>query len=139
MIEDDVDIGVGAIILPGVTIGCGAQIGAGAVVTQTSPLRNCGRKPRACPPDTRPVNNPDRPGQWAAIILLLGYMLTLSRGLLSLTPVNWLSSVRVWSWTPPGRPLYTLILGIVSWAFADDALVAMTAVSAVHSLHTTIM
>ena len=31
---------------------------------------------------------------------------------------------------PPGQPLYTLILGIVSWAFADDALVAMTAVSA---------
>lgn len=32
-IEDDVDLGVGAIVLPGVTIGRGAQIGAGAVVT----------------------------------------------------------------------------------------------------------
>jgi acetyltransferase-like isoleucine patch superfamily enzyme len=34
IIEDDSDIGVGAIILPGVTIGRGAQVGAGAVVTQ---------------------------------------------------------------------------------------------------------
>lgn len=33
IIHDDVDIGVGSIILPGVTIGRGAQIGAGAVVT----------------------------------------------------------------------------------------------------------
>lgn len=32
-IEDDCNIGVGAIILPGVRIGKGAQIGAGAVVT----------------------------------------------------------------------------------------------------------
>jgi len=31
-IEDDADIGVGAIILPGVTIGRGSQVGAGAVV-----------------------------------------------------------------------------------------------------------
>ena len=36
-IEDDSDIGVGAIIMPGVTIGRGAQIGAGAVVTQDIP------------------------------------------------------------------------------------------------------
>ena len=35
IIEDDADIGVGAIILPGVTIGRGAQIGAGAVVTKS--------------------------------------------------------------------------------------------------------
>lgn len=34
VIEDDSDIGVGAIILPGVTIGKGAIIGAGAVVTK---------------------------------------------------------------------------------------------------------
>lgn len=34
IIEDDCDIGTGAIILPGVTIGKGAQIGAGAVVTK---------------------------------------------------------------------------------------------------------
>lgn len=34
VIEDDADIGVGAIILPGVTIGKGAQVGAGAVVTR---------------------------------------------------------------------------------------------------------
>ncbi|MFK7990713.1 MAG: DapH/DapD/GlmU-related protein [Sandaracinaceae bacterium] len=33
-IEDDVDLGVGAIILPGVTVGRGAQVGAGAVVTK---------------------------------------------------------------------------------------------------------
>ncbi|BHH82929.1 acyltransferase [Desulforhopalus sp. 52FAK] len=33
-IEDDCDIGVGAIIMPGVTIGEGTQIGAGAVVTK---------------------------------------------------------------------------------------------------------
>ena len=32
-IEDDCDVGIGAIILPGVTIGRGSQIGAGAVVT----------------------------------------------------------------------------------------------------------
>jgi acetyltransferase-like isoleucine patch superfamily enzyme len=33
LIEDDCDVGVGAIILPGVRIGRGSQIGAGAVVT----------------------------------------------------------------------------------------------------------
>lgn len=37
VIEDDADIGVGAIILPGVTIGKGAQVGAGAVVTRNVP------------------------------------------------------------------------------------------------------
>lgn len=37
VIEDDVDLGVGAIILPGVTIGRGAQIGAGAVVSRDVP------------------------------------------------------------------------------------------------------
>jgi acetyltransferase-like isoleucine patch superfamily enzyme len=36
-IEDHADVGVGAIILPGVTIGRGAQIGAGAVVTRDVP------------------------------------------------------------------------------------------------------
>lgn len=34
VIEDDADLGVGAIVLPGVTIGRGAQVGAGAVVTR---------------------------------------------------------------------------------------------------------
>lgn len=37
VIEADSDIGVGAIILPGVTIGRGAQVGAGAVVTRDVP------------------------------------------------------------------------------------------------------
>ncbi len=36
-VEDDADLGVGAIVLPGVTIGRGAQIGAGAVVTRDVP------------------------------------------------------------------------------------------------------
>jgi acetyltransferase-like isoleucine patch superfamily enzyme len=34
VIEDDADIGTGAIILPGVTVGRGAIVGAGAVVTR---------------------------------------------------------------------------------------------------------
>lgn len=33
VIEDDVDLGVGTTVLPGVRIGRGAQVGAGAVVT----------------------------------------------------------------------------------------------------------
>ena len=37
LIEDHADLGVGAIVLPGVTIGHGAQIGAGAVVTRDVP------------------------------------------------------------------------------------------------------
>ena len=37
IIEDEADLGVGAIVLPGVTIGRGAQIGAGAVVTRDVP------------------------------------------------------------------------------------------------------
>ncbi|MDB4989456.1 MAG: Chloramphenicol acetyltransferase [Myxococcaceae bacterium] len=37
IIEDGADIGVGAIILPGVIIGRGAQVGAGAVVTSDVP------------------------------------------------------------------------------------------------------
>jgi acetyltransferase-like isoleucine patch superfamily enzyme len=37
VIEDGGDIGVGAILLPGVTVGRGAQIGAGAVVTSNIP------------------------------------------------------------------------------------------------------
>jgi acetyltransferase-like isoleucine patch superfamily enzyme len=36
-IEDGSDIGVGAIVLPGVRIGRGAQIGAGAVVAESVP------------------------------------------------------------------------------------------------------
>jgi acetyltransferase-like isoleucine patch superfamily enzyme len=34
VLEDGCDIGVGAIILPGVTVGANAQVGAGAVVTR---------------------------------------------------------------------------------------------------------
>lgn len=37
VVEDDSDIGVGAILLPGITIGRGAQVGAGAVVTRDVP------------------------------------------------------------------------------------------------------
>lgn len=37
VIEDDCDLGVGAVVLPGVRIGKGAQIGAGAVVTRDVP------------------------------------------------------------------------------------------------------
>lgn len=37
VVEDDADLGVGAIILPGVRIGRGAQVGAGAVVTRDVP------------------------------------------------------------------------------------------------------
>ena len=36
-VEDDADLGVGAILLPGITVGQGAQIGAGAVVTRDVP------------------------------------------------------------------------------------------------------
>jgi acetyltransferase-like isoleucine patch superfamily enzyme len=36
-LEDGCDIGVGAILLPGVTVGRGAQVGAGAVVTHDVP------------------------------------------------------------------------------------------------------
>lgn len=36
-LEDDCDIGIGAIILPGVVVGTGAQVGAGAVVTKDVP------------------------------------------------------------------------------------------------------
>ena len=36
-IEDDCDIGVGAVVLPGVHVGRGAQIGAGAVVSRDVP------------------------------------------------------------------------------------------------------
>ncbi len=37
VVEDDADLGVGCVILPGVTIGRGAQVGAGAVVTADVP------------------------------------------------------------------------------------------------------
>jgi len=37
IIEDECDIGIGSIILPGVRIGRGSQIGAGAVVTEDIP------------------------------------------------------------------------------------------------------
>jgi acetyltransferase-like isoleucine patch superfamily enzyme len=37
VIEDDADVGMGAVVLPGVTIGRGAVVGAGAVVTRDVP------------------------------------------------------------------------------------------------------
>ena len=55
VVEDDADLGVGAIILPGVRIGRGAQVGAGAVVTEDVspysivagvPARIIGERPR---------------------------------------------------------------------------------------------
>ena len=49
VIEDDVWIGIGAIILKGVTIGCGARVEAGAVVTSNVPAH------------TTVVGNPARP------------------------------------------------------------------------------
>ncbi len=36
-VEDDVNIGAGAVILPGITLGKGCTIGAGAVVTKNVP------------------------------------------------------------------------------------------------------
>jgi len=54
-IEDDCDLGMGAIILPGVTVGRGSQVGAGAVVTRDVepyaivagvPARKIGERPR---------------------------------------------------------------------------------------------
>lgn len=36
-IEDDADLGISSVVLPGVTIGRGAQIGAGAVVSRDIP------------------------------------------------------------------------------------------------------
>ena len=36
VIEDDADIGIGAIILPGVVVGRGVQVGAGAVVADSA-------------------------------------------------------------------------------------------------------
>lgn len=37
VIEEDADVGVGAVVLPGVTVGRGAIVGAGAVVTRDVP------------------------------------------------------------------------------------------------------
>jgi acetyltransferase-like isoleucine patch superfamily enzyme len=37
LLDDGCDVGVGAIVLPGVTVGRGAQVGAGAVVTRDVP------------------------------------------------------------------------------------------------------
>ena len=49
VLDDGCDIGIGAIILPGVTVGSGAQVGAGAVVTATSrPSPSSPATRRAC-------------------------------------------------------------------------------------------
>jgi len=37
VVEDDADLGVGSILLPGVRVGRGAQVGAGAVVAEDVP------------------------------------------------------------------------------------------------------
>ncbi|MCG8424344.1 MAG: transferase [Proteobacteria bacterium] len=39
VLEDGCDVGVSAVVLPGVCIGAGAQVGAGAVVTHDVPAR----------------------------------------------------------------------------------------------------
>lgn len=49
LVEDDVSVGAGAVILPGVRLGRGCRVGAGAVVT------------RDVPPYTTVVGNPARP------------------------------------------------------------------------------
>lgn len=54
VVEDDVNIGVNATILPGVTLGKGCTVGAGAVVTRT------------VPPGVTVVGNPARPIQHKA-------------------------------------------------------------------------
>jgi len=57
-IEDETDIGIGAIVMPGVTVGRGAIVGAGAVVTRDVPpfaivagvpARQIGERPRSSP------------------------------------------------------------------------------------------
>lgn len=49
VVEDDVVIGAGAVILPGLTLGKGSRVGAGAVVT------------KSVPPGVTVVGNPARP------------------------------------------------------------------------------
>lgn len=43
-IEDGASLGAGAILMPGVTIGCGAMVAAGAVVTQDVPANSLYRR-----------------------------------------------------------------------------------------------
>jgi acetyltransferase-like isoleucine patch superfamily enzyme len=57
VIEDDADVGIGAIVLPGVTIGRGAQIGAGAVVS-TRPRRSRARCASSAPGSRATIPTP---------------------------------------------------------------------------------
>lgn len=57
VIEDDAWIGIGAIILKGVTIGAGARIGAGAVVTRNVPAGTIVTGNPAVPVDALETNS----------------------------------------------------------------------------------
>ncbi|MBI4831062.1 MAG: acyltransferase [Candidatus Lindowbacteria bacterium] len=64
VIEDDADIGTAAVILPGVTVGKGAQIGAGAVVCgDVEPYTVVGGVPAKRKRNRGQVYTPDKPEQ----------------------------------------------------------------------------
>ena len=74
IIEEDAAIGVGAIILPGVTIGRGATVTAGSVVT------------RSVPPKTMVQGNPARP--IATVEIPLGLNVSVKEFAKGLRPIR---------------------------------------------------